>query len=91
MCGAIHRGFGSALALPGLPSGTGGVPVGDGSPPDGGGGGGTVGLATGFRCVGPDSRNETIGLEKTTGDGVEGDGDVGLEKVPAASNGLPAE
>jgi len=68
--------------------GIGGVPVGDGSA-DGGGGGGTVGLATVFRCVEPESRNEMIGLERT-GDGVEGVGDMRLANG-LASQGLPVD
>lgn len=69
-------------------SGTGVVSVGDG-PPDGGGGGGTLGLAIIFRCVGPESRNERTGLERS-GDGLEGDGDTRLENG-LASDGLPVE
>jgi len=76
MCGATHRGLGSASKFPGFPSEF-SVPVADRSP-EGGGGGGTVGLATIFRCVEPESRNEIIGLERS-GDGVEGGGDTRLE------------
>jgi len=49
ICGATHRGLGSAALSAGFPSLL-GVPAGDGSR-DGGGGGGTVGRATIFRCV----------------------------------------
>ena len=80
MCGATHRGLGSASAIPYFPSvlGAGGVPDSADGGGDGGGGGGTVGRATIFRCVEPESRNEMIGLE-STGDGVEGDGDTRFE------------
>ena len=86
MCGATQRGRGSPSALPAFPSATGtdGVP---GSPGGGGGGGGTVGLATDFRWIRPESRNERIGLE-STGDGPEGD--TGLGNSPT-SDGLPVE
>jgi len=60
-----------------------------GSVDGGGGGGGTVGRATVFRCVGPGSRNEMIGLERTV-DGLEGDGDIGLANG-RASHGLPVD
>lgn len=84
MCGATHRGLGSPSVF-----GTGVVSVDEGSPDGGGGGGGTVGRATVFRCAAPESRNEMIGLERT-GDGVEGDGDMGLENGPT-SDRSPAE
>jgi len=80
MCGATQRGRGSttAPAIPDLPSG-GAAAVGDGSPGGGGGGGGTFGLTTDLRWLDPESRKDTIGLQRT---GEKPGGEIGLGKCP---------